>query len=269
MQIGANTRSVITGAGSGFGRALAIELAQRGGKLVLSDINLQAVEETAQLAKGAAEILTFKCDVTKAAQVEAVAKKAGGVFDLVVNNAGVSSGGLIGELSLEDWRFTLDVDLMGVIHGCHVFAPILRAQKHGHFLNVASAAGIACMPKMAAYNVAKAGVIALSDTLYGEMVSVGVGVTTLCPTFFKTNIVNYGRFGKEADKKMAQKMVEGGKSVEHVVHAAIHAVQRNKRYCLPMADARWVWRLQRLIPGIVTEVAGRFIDRPDLLTKIQ
>ena len=269
MEIGANTRSVITGAGSGFGRALALELARRGGKLVLSDINLPAAEETAQLAKGAAEVVAFKCDVTKLAQVEALAKKAGGVFDLVVNNAGVSSGGLIGELSMEDWRFTLEVDLMGVIHGCHVFTPVLRAQKHGHFLNVASAAGLACLPKMAAYNVAKAGVIALSDTLYGELTGTGVGVTVLCPTFFKTQIASSGHFTDEATRKMAEGMVNKGKTAEAVVHSAIHAVQRNHRYCLPMADARWMWRLQRLLPGIVSSVAGRLMIREHLLTMIQ
>jgi NAD(P)-dependent dehydrogenase (short-subunit alcohol dehydrogenase family) len=127
----------------------------------------------------------MRCDVTRLADVRSLAEACTGAVDLVVNNAGVGAGGRIGELSIEDWRWT-DVDLYGVIHGCHVFVPILREQGRGHVLNVASAAGLLCAPHMAAYNVAKAGVVALSETLAAELAGSGVGVTVLCPTFFKT-----------------------------------------------------------------------------------
>ena len=213
--------------------------------------------------KARAKVIALACDVTQIAQVEALAKKAGGVFDLVVNNAGVSSGGLIGELSLEDWRFTL---AGRSLHGRHPWLLMCsrrswRAQKHGHILNVASAAGLACLPRMAAYNVAKAGVIALSDTLYSELVGSGVGVTVLCPTFFKTNIVISGRFADPSLRKAAAKMIEGGTTAEAVALKTLRAIERNDRYCLPMADARWMWRLQRLVPGIVSSVAGRLEKR--------
>jgi NAD(P)-dependent dehydrogenase (short-subunit alcohol dehydrogenase family) len=159
MALPKSPRCVITGAGGGFGRALALELAARNARLVLSDVDVSGVEETARLATsaGATSALALRCDVTKLDDVRALASACDGPVDLIVNNAGVSSAGRVGELPIEDWRWTIEVDLFGVINGCHVFAPILRAQGHGHFLNVASCAGLLCAPMLGAYNVAKAG----------------------------------------------------------------------------------------------------------------
>lgn len=257
MPLSPSARTVITGAGSGFGRALALTLAARKGRLVLADVNVAAVEETARLSldAGAAEAIAVRCDVAKLEDVEALARTAtrgadGGevAVGLVVNNAGVSSGGNVGELPIEDWRFTIDVDLWGVIYGCHVFVPILRKQGAGHILNVASAAGLISTPRMGAYNVAKAGVVALSETLAGELDGSGAGVTVLCPTFFKTNIVSSGRFTDERTRRMAEGLMARGIDAAPVVEAALRAVERGDLYCVPMADGRWFWRLKRLTP---------------------
>src|SRR5580698_3291564 len=196
MALPRTPRCVITGAGGGFGRALALELAPRKAHLVLSDVDAKGVEESAKLAMaaGASSARAMRCDVTKLDDWNALAASIEGPVDLVINNAGVSSAGLVGELPLDDWRWTLEVDLFSVINGCHVFVPILRKQGHGHVLNVASAAGLLCAPNMGAYNVAKAGVVALSETLSGELSGTDIGVTVLCPTFFETNIVRSGRF---------------------------------------------------------------------------
>lgn len=254
MSLPNSPRVVITGAGSGFGRALALELASRQALLTLSDVKLEACQETARLAleKGAKSAKAVVCDVTKADQVEALSHAHEGEVDLVVNNAGVSTGGLIGELTLDAWKWTLDVDLWGVIHGCHVFVPRLRKQGHGHVLNVASAAGLLSAPRMAAYNVAKAGVISLSETLRAELDGTRIGVTVLCPTFFKTGIVTNGRFDDPKLKRSAEKLVEGGITAEEVVRAALHAVERDELYSVPMADGRWGWRLKRLAPELYT-----------------
>ena len=143
MSLPKSPRTVVTGAGGGFGRAIALEIARRGGRLVLGDVDLRQCKQTARLAmeQGAAEARALRCDVTKLSDVEALAAACPDGFDLLVNNAGVSSAGLVGALSLDDWRWTLNVDLWGVIHGCHVFVPLLREQGHGHVLNVAAAAG--------------------------------------------------------------------------------------------------------------------------------
>ena len=259
MSLPQSPRCILTGAGGGFGRALAIELARRGAHLVLSDVDTKGAEETAKLATdvGARSVLTTRCDVTRLEDVRALAAFAEGPVDLVVNNAGVSSAGRVGELSIEDWRWTLEVDLFGVIHGCHVFVPLLRSQGHGHVLNVASAAGLLSAPLMGAYNVAKAGVVALSETLNAELVDSEVGVTVLCPTFFKTNIVHSGRFPDEKTRDMAQKLIDKGKTAEVVARAALASVDRRELYALPMADARWLWRLKRASPSVFSSLAGR------------
>lgn len=263
MGIPAAPHSVITGAGSGFGRALALELAGRGSRLTLSDVNLQAVEETAQLAEsaGARGVRALRCDVTKIEDVEALAAAAEPPIDLVVNNAGVSSGGRVGELPLKDWRWTIDVDLFGVIHGCHVFVPMLRAQGHGHILNVASAAGLLAAPQMGAYNVAKAGVVALSETLSGELMGTKIGVTVLCPTFFQTDIAKSGRFTDDKTRTRAESLVAKGKTADGVARYALEACRRNALYAIPMADGRWLWRFKRASPVGFRNVAGRVAKR--------
>jgi NAD(P)-dependent dehydrogenase (short-subunit alcohol dehydrogenase family) len=262
MSLPSSARSAITGAGGGFGRALALELARRGGHLVVSDISAVAAEETARLAlaAGAASARSLRCDVTKLADVEALSAACEGPVDLVVNNAGVSSGGLIGDLPIDDWRWTIEVDLFGVIHGCHVFVPRLRKQGHGHVLNVASAAGLLCAPRMGAYNVAKAGVVALSETLGSELAGTGVGVTVLCPTFFETNIVRSGRFADDETKKLADNLMRRARPVEEVVRSALASVERGELYALPMADARWLWRLKRAVPGSFRGLVARGME---------
>ncbi len=264
MSLERSPLAVITGAGGGFGRALALELAPRGAHLILADVNVAGVEETATMArvKGAAKTTVVRCDVTKLADVEALLEACGDEhIDLVVNNAGVSSGGRIGESSLDDWRWTIDVDLWGVIHGCHVFVPRLKKQKSGHVMNVASAAGLLCAPAMGAYNVAKAGVIALSETLSGEFSGTGASVTVVCPTFFKTDIVNSGRFADPKLRDAATRLVSRGKEAEDIARAALRSVSAGELYCVPMSDGRWMWRMKRAIPHSYGKVAGMIAKR--------
>jgi short-subunit dehydrogenase len=263
LSLPASPSCVITGAGSGFGRALALALAPRRARLFLADINLEAAQATATAATaaGAAAATARRCDVSEIADVEALAAACDGRVDLVVNNAGVSSGGFIGELSLENWRWTLGVDLWGVIHGCHVFVPRLRAQGCGHVLNVASAAAFVTLPRMAAYNVAKAGVLSLSETLAAELDGTGVGVTALCPTFFKSDVVKSGRFADPRTRDLAERMFRHGIPAEKVVAAALEAVEKGELYCVPMADGRWMWRLKRLSPDLYRYLVQRTVRR--------
>jgi NAD(P)-dependent dehydrogenase (short-subunit alcohol dehydrogenase family) len=263
MALPPSPHAVITGAGSGFGRALALELAGRGSRLTISDVNLKSVEETAQLAEstGAKGVRAIRCDVTRVEDVEALAAAAERPIDLVVNNAGVSSGGRVGELPLKDWRWTIDVDLFGVIHGCHVFVPMLRGQGHGHVLNVASAAGLLAAPMMGAYNVAKAGVVALSETLSAELVGTNLGVTVLCPTFFQTDIAKSGRFTDDKTRTRAEELVSKGKGADVIARYALAACANDELYAIPMADGRWMWRLKRMAPVTFRTISGRIAKR--------
>lgn len=246
--------AVVTGAGSGIGRAFARELARRGGRVVCADIRLETAEETAGLIRQAGgEALAVACDVADLAQVQALAEKSeqwlGGPVDLVINNAGVGVGGQpIGEIPIEDWHWTVGVNMWGVIHGCHVFAPRLRALGRGGIINVCSTASFAAAPLMGPYNLTKAAVLALSETLKAEMGGSGVHVTALCPTFVKTNIVADGRIDS-ASSKMAQRLMRWtGVSADDVARTTLDALDRDQLYVLPQLDARMIWRFKRYAP---------------------
>ena len=256
MSLPSQPRAVVTGAGSGLGRALSVELARRQGRVVVSDMNPASAEETAQLVRNeGGEARVVVCDVTKPEEVERLAQESEAVLsvvDLVVNNAGVASSGAIGEMSLADWKFVLDVNLWGVIHGCHAFVPRLRKQGAGHILNIASAAGLVSAPYMGPYNASKAAVVALSETLYAELQPAGLGVTVACPMFFRTNIAASARVTQGSVPglgEMARKLVDGASvSAEEVAQKLLKAVEDNDFYCLPIASGNWLWKLKRLSP---------------------
>ncbi|HEY4122117.1 MAG TPA: SDR family NAD(P)-dependent oxidoreductase [Byssovorax sp.] len=254
MTIPSSVRAVVTGAGSGIGRAFALQFARRRGAVLCSDIDLVKAEETAHLveAAGATRAAAVRCDVARAEQVAELAEQADariGGTDVIVNNAGVGVAGAVGDVPLDDWRWLMDINLWGVIYGCHVFVPRLKRQAQGHVINVASAAGIVSGPRMGPYNVAKAGVISLSETLSGELASSGVGVTVLCPTFIKTNILNASRGDDPGGKKVAQHLMDTAKlDADDVARITLEHADRDALYCLPQADAKLVWRLKRLDP---------------------
>jgi NAD(P)-dependent dehydrogenase (short-subunit alcohol dehydrogenase family) len=254
MSFPAPLRAVVTGAGSGLGRALALDLAGRGASVVISDIEPSSADETAALVrKRGARAEVIPCDVTNRddvfALVEESERRLGG-FDLIANNAGVAVGGPFDEISIEDWRWAVAINLWGVIYGCQAAVPKMKARGRGYILNVASAAGLLAPPAMSAYNVTKAGVVSLSETLYAEYKGAGIHVAALCPTFFKTNIIGSGR-GATTEKDDAQilRWMERSKvQAPDVAKAAIDAVRDGKLYVQPMRDGRMAWRLKRAHP---------------------
>ncbi len=249
-------RAVVTGAGSGLGRGFCNQIAARGGKLVVSDIDEKSAEQTAEILRSrGAEAHVVKCDVSHAREVEQLAKQAdellGGV-DLLVNNAGVATVGAVGDIPIDDWHWLLGINLFGVIYGCHAFVPRMKRQKSGHIINVASAAGLLSAPNMGPYNVSKAGVVALSETMFSELEPFHVGVTVLCPTFFQTNILNSARDHAENGKarKVAERAMERAKiTADGVANVALDAADAGKLHVIPQADGRWMWRLKRLAPS--------------------
>jgi NAD(P)-dependent dehydrogenase (short-subunit alcohol dehydrogenase family) len=254
--------AIVTGAGSGIGQAFAIEIAKRGGKVVCADINLISAQQTVALitAKGGKAVAVY-CDVTVLANVEALAQQAeqwfGQPANLVINNAGVGAGGLpIGEISMDDWHWVMGVNLWGVIHGCHVFSPKLRALGRGGIINVASTASFAAAPLMGPYNVTKAAVLALTETLAAEMSGTGVSVTALCPTFVQTNIARDGRISAESSGFAEKLMKWTGVPADGVVRTTLDALDRDQLYVLPQIEARMIWRMKRLLPRSYAKGAG-------------
>ena len=254
--------AVITGAGSGIGAAFAAELARRGGRIVCSDIDEKAARATADaIIAGGGSALAIHCDVTQIDDVQRLAADAqdwfGGPPTLVINNAGVGAGGTpIGETSLDDWSWVLSINLWGPINGCHVFTPILREARYGGIINVASAAAFGAAPGMAAYNVSKAGVLSLSETLAAELSGTGVNVTVLCPTFVKTNIVESGRITAQSSQLADRLMRWTGFSSERVARMCLDTNDRGGLYCMPQPDARIGWGIKRFTPTVYTRAAG-------------
>lgn len=248
------SHAVVTGAGSGIGRAFARELARRGGRVVCADVDLATAKDTvAAIEADGGAAYAVGCDVSVERQVADLADTAeqwlAAPVDLVINNAGIGTGGrVVGETPLADWERTLGVNLWGVLHGCHVFAPRLRAAGRGGIINVASAAGFAAAPKMGAYNVSKAGVLALSETLAAELSGTGVAVTVVCPTFVKTNITNNELIAAAAARAANTLMRLTGVTPERISRVTLDAHDRGRLYVVPQLDAQLIWRAKRLLP---------------------
>jgi NAD(P)-dependent dehydrogenase (short-subunit alcohol dehydrogenase family) len=259
-------RAFITGGGSGLGRALALNLAKRKARLLVGDINLEEARKTvAMVEKAGGKGKAIKCDVTDLKQVEAAAvemeKEFGGI-DLLVNNAGVAVAGYVGKIKLEDWKFIIDINLWGVIYGCHVFIPRFKERKSGHILNVASAAGFASLPEMAPYNVSKAGVVALSETLFSELYPDNIRVTVLCPGFFKTNLMKTFRSSDERQKKIAEGFFARSSdswTPERVAMVGLKALESGKLHATTDAESALMWRLKRLSPQLYFRGVARSV----------
>ena len=186
--------AVVTGAASGIGLAMARAFVAEGMQVVLADIEADALDKAIADMPEGAEVLAVVCDVSDGAAVDALrdaAVERFGAVHVVCNNAGVSTGGLIWTLTEADWEWTLGVNLWGVIHGVRAFTPLLIEQGEGHIVNTASMAGLISAGFMAAYNVSKHGVVALSETLQSDLEmagATGVGVSVLCPGWVNTQI---------------------------------------------------------------------------------
>ncbi len=247
-------RVVITGAASGLGRALALRFARDGWRVAIADLNEAGMQATlTQVEQAGGRGFTQHCDVRRAEDIAALAERVqrdwGGV-DVLVNNAGIATGGSVVDSRDEDWQRVLDINLMGAVRGCKSFVPMMLAQKAGHVVNIASFAGIASPPHMVSYNVAKAAVISLSESLRAETLDEGVDVSVACPSFFKTNLPD--SFQAPADawmKKFTEVVMARSKvSAEDVADDIFRAVHERRFMVITHDDARMQWRLKRAAP---------------------
>jgi short-subunit dehydrogenase len=260
--VSTNAKAVVTGAGSGIGRAFAVDLARRGADVVCADLDPEGAKQTVRLVKDAGgRGVAVTCDVGESSDVAALRDQATDWFGqtptLLINNAGIGAGGhSVGTARLEDWQHTLQVNLWGVIHGCHHFLPGMKAAGHGGVINVASAAGFAAGPRMAAYNVSKAGVMSLSETLAAELAGTGLRVTVLCPTFVRTNIFTGELIEASAARAAARLARFVGMSPERVAGMTLDAHDRGRLYVVPQLDARAIWLGKRMAPAVHARVGG-------------
>lgn len=224
--------AVVTGAASGIGRALAERCAQEGMKVVLADIEEQALMRVSQeLQAAGTQVLAVQTDVSKASDVRALAQKTMATYravHLLFNNAGVGAGTSIWESTLADWEWTMGVNLWGVIHGIHTFVPLmLEQQTEGHIVNTASTAGLMSGPGLGIYKVTKHGIVTLSETLYHELALRGakIKVSVLCPGFVKTNVMDSAR-NRPADLQndpTEERMSPGFEAIEQFLRQGVQA----------------------------------------------
>lgn len=243
----------ITGAGSGFGAALAHKYAADGWKVAVTDIDerraRQILFEIQQLGGVgfSMQLDTTSADHWQQLEQEVLTRWNG--LQVLVNNAGVATAGNVEDTSMEDWQWVLDIDLMGVVRGCHQFAALFKRQKAGHIVNVSSFAGLAGLPFIVSYGVAKAGVVALSEALRAEMHPYGVGVTVACPAFVKTNLLDTFRTTRgDTHATVSRWMETSGISAEQIAEDIAKAVRENTFLLLTHGPTRKAWRMKRWFP---------------------
>jgi NAD(P)-dependent dehydrogenase (short-subunit alcohol dehydrogenase family) len=260
--------ALITGAASGLGRALAVRLARDGWHVAVCDVDDAGGCETMSLVEQAGGTAQWeRLDVTVPAEWAGLRdrlRQQWDRIDLVVNNAGVSGAGEVGRFSLDDWRWIVDVNLFGVLHGCHFFVDWLAENPHGaHIVNTASMAAVVSAPTMGGYSVSKAGVVALSETLYAELLHRGVGVTVLCPGFVPTNLLEAGRWQRPALKARAQGyFAEARITADDVAEATLRAIRRRQLYVVLPLRGRVFWRLKRLVPQWFMTRVAKIVGSP-------
>ena len=246
-------RAFITGAASGLGLAMAELLARDGWRLGLLDVAADELGGAAEALRqaGAGVVTAFHGDVASSAFVESAVgsfvAECGGV-DLVVNNAGVAVAGPVEATPVEDWQWIVGINLLGVVWGCRAALPVLKRQRSGLVFNVASSAGFASAPQMAAYNATKAGVIALSETLVGELAGTGVQVSVAMPGFFRTHLLDHMRAPPEESRLAHALMDHSGHDPAEAAVALLGAAAAGEVYVVWPREYRLAWRLKRWFP---------------------
>lgn len=267
---------LITGAASGIGRATAYALAPMGARLILTDINEEALDRTRVLCEGlgATEVETYLVDVADLDDMTQFAKRVHRrheAVDVLINNAGVGLGGDFLSTDIDAWHWIIGINVMGVVHGCKLFGEKMVARgQGGHIVNLASAAGYMASKEMPAYSATKFAVLGLSEALRGEMAGHGIGVSAICPGVINTGIIQNGRFigmlgsAQEGINRIYRRRNYGP---ELVANAIIDAVINNVGV-RPVSPEAWaMYAAKRFVPGVLDWMGRRQGSIVDALLK--
>ena len=245
-------RVLITGAGSGLGRALAIRYARSGARVACVDLSVQRSEATRVTLAGSGHLAlaaNVGSDEAMEQLQENVLREWGGL-DVLINNAGIASGGALVETTMAEWRQVLEIDLLSVVRGCRLFLPGMLAAGRGQIVSTASFAGLAGAPGVMSYGVAKAGVIALSEQLRAEVGHKGIRVSVICPSFFRTNLCD-NAIGSLAVKGMAVRLMDSAPDTVDTVADKVFADAEAGRFMIiPTKREPLRWLLKRWFPEL-------------------
>ncbi|OUS40018.1 hypothetical protein A9R00_08140 [Oleispira antarctica] len=260
------SKVLITGAASGLGRALALRFAREGDDICIADINMEGANETlnlVELAGGRGWV--YKLDVTQPDQwqkLEDEVQQRWQGIDVVINNAGVATGDRLEQGDWSTWEWVIDINLKSVALGCRTFTPMMKIQGSGYFINTASLAGLMTAPLMASYNVTKAAVVALSDTMHHELKPYGIGTTVLCPGFFRTNLDKGMRTSDPQLLKMVDKVFESSElTADDVANICYRDMKKNKLICNPHKVGRRVYFVKRYLPWLYSYFVGKTAEK--------
>jgi NAD(P)-dependent dehydrogenase (short-subunit alcohol dehydrogenase family) len=262
--------AVVTGAASGIGRALAVDLAKLGAQLALADVNTAGLEETRALL-GNATARTYTVDVSKASAVEDFAhavQRDFGRASLLINNAGVALMGTLAEVSLEDMEWLLGINFWGVVHGCKFFLPLLQRETDAHIVNLSSIFGLIGPPGQTAYAASKFAVRGFSESLREELrATSAIKVTSVHPAGIATPIANSARAGRGVTAAARQEAEEYFQKValitpQEASRVIIKGVLANKNRVLIGSDAYRIDRIQRLFPARASAMFASFLAKP-------
>lgn len=251
--------AVITGAGSGIGRETALLCARRGARLALCDVNDAGLVETVRMVRSMGnDVLADSVDVSDAKAMGVFASNVHERFtgvDLLVNNAGIGVVATFLQTELSDWRRLIDINLMGVVHGCHVFVPhMVERGRGGHVVNVASQAGFQANPALTAYSATKFAVFGFSEALRAELHPLGIGVTAICPGVINTAITQTsairGEHAQERQAKLARLYERRGYGPDKVAVQILRAVQRDRAVAPVAPEAHVGYLLSRIAPPL-------------------
>lgn len=254
MKILRGKKAFLTGAASGIGKAIALELAESGCDLALVDIDSDGLSNLKEeLAPTQVQILTIVCDIsrkeeiTKAAQI---IRENWGELDLLVNNAGVAYYGPTHNMTEDQWDWLMDINLRAPIHIVREFLPLLMEKEEAHILNVCSIAGIVSGGRSTAYHVSKYGLVGFSESLRAEYGRRGLGVTALCPGPVKTNLYQSAANGRK-NRAVPEPPTIICATEKRVAQRAIKGIRKNKRMVLVTPLAYFLYYMKRAFPGLI------------------
>lgn len=261
--------AVITGAGGGIGRQMALALARKGCDIAAVDVAPAGLEHTAELVRGLGRrVSTHQADVSdpdRMLQLPGEVREQLGGCQILINNAGVTSAGAFERETLEDIHWIVGINVWGVVHGCYAFLPLLREQSEAHIVNVSSMVGLIGLPHNAVYALTKGAVRSFSEALRAELVTSNIGLTTVFPGAHKTGITETAR-GSQREKiaEMGRSKLSGlaMRSPAALARQVVRAIEKDKARVVGGLDARALDLWSRIAPGRIGPL-GRLTGRID------